>query len=137
MEKTLIIIKPDAMRDGVGNEIGLILKNAGLIMIASKTCRLSAEQAKAFYAIHVQKPFYNDLVHFMTSGEIMAQVLERENAVTVARNVIGQTNPVLADKGTIRELYGTSIDHNAIHGSDSVDNAEKEINFFFSGMELI
>ncbi len=131
IEQTLSIIKPDAVRS---NCIGIILskfEQAGLRILAMRMCTLTLEQAQAFYAIHKERPFYNDLVKFMSSGPIVVQVLEGEDAINKNREVMGATNPKDAKPNTIRALFGSSIDHNAVHGSDGPQTAADEIAFFF------
>lgn len=133
--KTLIMIKPTAVRKGyIGPIIGKIAEG-GFSFKAMKYTQLSLEQARAFYAVHKNRPFYNDLTEFMSSGPIVAAIVEKENAVEEWRNFIGATNPAEAAEGTIRKLYGTSLGENAVHGSDSDENAEIESNFFFSATE--
>lgn len=133
--RTLTIIKPDAVENGnIGNIIQKIT-DAGFKIIAMKYVRLSAEQAGKFYAVHRERPFYNDLVKFMTSGTVVPAILEKENAVESFRVIIGATNPGNAAEGTIRKLFAESIERNAIHGSDSDENALIEGNFFFSELE--
>lgn len=133
--KTLIMIKPTAVRKGfIGPIMGKIAEG-GFSIKAMKYTRLSLEQAQAFYAVHKDRPFYADLTEFMSSGPIVAAILEKENAVEEWRNFIGATNPAEAAEGTIRKLYGTSLGENAVHGSDSDENAEIEGNFFFSATE--
>ena len=132
---TFTMIKPKAVADGnMGNIIAKIIEG-GFSIKALKYTRLSKEQAMKFYAVHSERPFYNDLVAFMTSGPIIAAILEKDNAVEAYRNYIGATNPADAATGTIRALYGTSIEANAVHGSDSDDNAIIEGSFFFSEFE--
>ena len=135
-QKTLSIIKPDAVK---GNHMGAILarfEKAGLKIIAARMTHLTLEEAKAFYAVHAQRPFYNDLVTFMTEGPVLITVLEGENAVLKNRQIMGATNPKDADAGTIRKDFAESIDRNAVHGSDSEENANTEIAFFFKPKEL-
>jgi nucleoside-diphosphate kinase len=133
--KTLIMIKPTAVRKGyIGPIMGKIAEG-GFTIRAMKYTRLSLEQAKAFYAVHKDRPFYDELTAFMSSGPIVAAILEKENAVEAWRNYIGATNPAEAADGTIRKLYGTSLGENAVHGSDSDENAAIECNFFFSATE--
>lgn len=130
-ERTLSIIKPDAVSK---NHIGAIydrFEQRGLSIIATRMMHLTLEQARAFYAIHKERPFYNDLVNFMTSGPVMVQVLEGENAIARNRELMGATNPADADAGTIRADFASSVDENAVHGSDSGDTAKQEIAFFF------
>lgn len=133
--KTLIMIKPTAVRKGyIGPILGKIAEG-GFNIKALKYTNLSLEQAKTFYAVHAERPFYGELTAFMSSGPIVAAILEKENAVEAWRNFIGATNPTEAAEGTIRKLYGTSLGENAVHGSDSDENAEIEGNFFFSALE--
>lgn len=133
--KTLIMIKPTAVRKGyIGPILGKIAEG-GFNIKALKYTNLSLEQAKTFYAVHAERPFYGELTAFMSSGPIVAAILEKENAVEAWRNFIGATNPAEAKEGTIRKLYGTSLGENAVHGSDSDENAEIEGNFFFSALE--
>jgi nucleoside-diphosphate kinase len=132
---TLTMIKPEAVRNG---NIGNILANisaGGFDLVAMKYLKLTREQAEKFYEIHRERPFYRDLVEFMSSGPIVAAVLKKDNAVDAYRKFIGSTNPKDAAKGTIRALYGTNIQENAVHGSDSDENALKEAAFFFSELE--
>ena len=136
IERTFSIIKPDAV---AANHIGGVtakLEAAGLRILASKMVRLTEAQAKAFYAVHAERPFYNDLVKFMTEGPVVVQVLEGEGAVLKNREVMGATNPEKAAEGTIRKTFATSIERNAVHGSDAPETAAVEIAFFFSTAEL-
>lgn len=129
------MIKPDAMKNGhAGVIIDRIIKE-GFRIVAMKMTRLSSERAGEFYAIHKERPFYRELVEFMSSGPIIAAILEKEDAVMAFRNLIGATNPAQAGEGTIRKLYAASVGENAIHGSDSDDNAKIEGDFFFSNLE--
>jgi len=130
-QKTLSIIKPDAVKAGHADAINLMIKNSGLKILKKKELQLSKEEAQQFYAVHSDKPFYNELCEFMTSGPIIAQMLEGVNAVELYRKVIGATDPDEADENTIRKRFATSIQENAVHGSDNEDNALKELNFFF------
>ena len=130
-QKTLSIIKPDAVKAGHANAINLMIENAGLKILKKKELNLTTEQAKEFYSIHSDKPFYNELCNFMTSGPIIVQMLEGENAIELYRKVMGATNPDDAEENTIRKKFATSILENAVHGSDSEENALKELNFFF------
>ncbi|NQY08485.1 MAG: nucleoside-diphosphate kinase [Flavobacteriales bacterium] len=133
--RTFTMIKPDAVENGhIGNILKMIIDN-GFKIVAMKYTKLSEERAGAFYEVHKERPFYGDLVSFMTSGTIVAAILEKEDAVASFRTLIGATNPADADEGTIRNLYATSIDANAVHGSDSDENAEIEGNFHFSSEE--
>ncbi len=135
--RTFTMIKPDAMKNGyAGAIIDRIIKE-GFKIIALKQTRLSEEKAGEFYAVHKARPFYGELVSFMSSGSIIAAILEKENAVSGFRTLIGATDPAKADANTIRKLYAESVGENAIHGSDSDDNAKIEGDFFFSGLERI
>ena len=136
-ERTFSIIKPDASRRNLTGTVTKMLEDAGLRVVASKRIRMSREQAEGFYAVHKERPFFNDLVTFMTSGPVVVQVLEGENAVARNREVMGATNPAQADEGTIRKSYAESIEANSVHGSDSLDNARIEIDFFFTPEELV
>jgi len=131
VERTLSIIKPDAVAKNVIGEIYSTFEKAGLNVVAARMMHLSKEQAGEFYEVHKERPFYNDLVSFMTSGPVMVQVLEGENAVLAHRDVMGATNPADAAEGTIRKRFAASIDENAVHGSDATDTAAVEIAFFF------
>ncbi len=137
IERTFSIIKPDATRRNLTGAVTKMLEDAGLRVIASKRIRMSREQAEGFYAVHKERPFFNDLVAFMTSGPVVVQVLEGDNAVARNREVMGATNPAQADEGTIRKSYAESIEANSVHGSDSLDNARIEIDFFFTPEELV
>ncbi len=136
IEKTLSMIKPDAVAKNAIGEICARFEKKGLRIIASKMIHLSREQAEAFYAEHAKRPFFPDLVSFMTSGPVVIQVLEGENAVALNRDLMGATNPKDAAAGTIRADFAESIDENAIHGSDSATSAVREISFFFNTLEL-
>ena len=136
LERTLSIIKPDAVKKGVIGAIYSRFENAGLRIAAAKKLHLSEEQAKAFYAVHQERPFYNDLVSFMTSGPVMVQVLEGENAIASHRDIMGATNPAEAAPGTIRADFADSIDANAVHGSESAETARNEVSFFFVEDEI-
>jgi nucleoside-diphosphate kinase len=136
IERTFSIIKPDAVaKNGIGQVVGL-LEKGGLRVVAQKMVRLTTEQAKEFYAVHKERPFYGDLVKFMTEGPVVVQVLEGENAVARNREIMGPTDPSKAAEGTIRKAVGTNIERNAVHGSDAQETAKNEIAFFFSGAEL-
>jgi len=136
-ERTLTIIKPDSVENRhVGDVVGH-LEREGFTIVAARMLRLGSPQAAAFYAVHRERPFYNDLVAYMTSGPVWAMCLERENAVQHLRQAMGATNPAEAEEGTIRARFGESIERNAIHGSDSPENAAIEIAFFFSTSELV
>ncbi len=135
-ERTLSIIKPDATRRNLTGKVNACLEEAGLRIIAQKRLQLTQAQAEAFYAVHAARPFYRDLVNFMISGPVVAQVLEADNAVSRHRDVMGATDPAKAAPGTIRALFAESIEANSAHGSDSVENAVVEIAFFFAGIEI-
>jgi nucleoside-diphosphate kinase len=134
--RTFAIIKPDAVAKNVIGEIVAKMTNAGFKVLGLKLTKINENVAKSFYEVHKERPFFNDLVAYMTSGPIVPIALERENAVEEFRKLIGATDPLKADDGTIRQLYGKNIEANAIHGSDSDDNAANEIAFFFSKSEL-
>ncbi len=136
IERTFSIIKPDAVAKNVIGEIYSRFENGGLKIIAAKMLHLTKEQAEGFYAIHKERPFFNDLVEFMTSGPVMVQVLEGENAVAKNRAIMGATNPKDAEPGTIRADFADTIDENAVHGSDGPDTAKTEIAFFFMEQEI-
>ena len=131
MEQTLSIIKPDAVANNVIGQIYSRFENAGFRIVASKMIHLDQEMAGGFYAVHKDRPFFNDLMKFMTSGPVMVQVLEGENAVAKHREIMGATNPKEADEGTIRADFAESLDEYAVHGSDSLENAAIEIAYFF------
>lgn len=137
VERTLSIIKPDAVAKNVIGEIYSRFEKGGLRIVAAKMMHLSAEQAGAFYAVHKERPFYGELVSFMTSGPVMVQVLEGDNAIAKNREIMGATNPKDAAPGTIRADFAESIDANAAHGSDSVENAAIEIAYFFAATEVV
>lgn len=134
LERTLSIIKPDAVKKNLIGKIYTQFEENGLKIIAAKMVTLSKAEAESFYAVHKERPFYNDLTHFISSGPIMVQVLEGENAIQKNREVMGATNPAAAAPGTIRALYAESIDHNAVHGSDAPETAAQEIKFFFDNL---
>ncbi|MGE5027491.1 MAG: nucleoside-diphosphate kinase [Betaproteobacteria bacterium] len=136
VERTLSIIKPDAVAKNVIGKIYSRFETNGLKIIASRMMHLSRTEAEGFYAVHRERPFFKDLVDFMTSGPVMVQVLEGENAVAKNRELMGATDPKKADKGTIRADFAESIDANAVHGSDSLDNARIEVAYFFPSMEV-
>ncbi len=136
VERTLSIIKPDATRRNLTGKINAKFEEAGLRIVGQKRLQLSEAQAGAFYAVHRERPFYKDLVSFMTSGPVVAQVLEGEDAVAKNREVMGATNPANAAEGTIRKEFAESIEANSVHGSDSAENAAIEIAFFFAGIEI-
>ena len=136
LERTLSIIKPEAVKNKISGKIISMFEDNGFKIIAQRKICLTKEQAGKFYAVHKERPFYNSLVDFMSSGPCIVQVLEKENAISENRKLMGATNPAEALEGTIRKLYATSIEANAVHGSDSEENANTEISFFFSEMEL-
>ena len=131
IEQTLSIIKPDAVERNLENEIKQIFKDKGFQIIKEKKIQIEKSEAEKFYKVHETKPFYNDLCSYLSSGPIVAMIIEKENAVIENRDLMGATNPKDAEKGTIREKYGISIDKNSVHGSDSTENAKIEIDFFF------
>ena len=131
VERTLSIIKPDAVAKNIIGEIYRRFEQAGLRIVAARMMQLSREQAQAFYAVHKERPFYNDLVKFMTTGPVMVQVLEGDNAVARHRDIMGATNPKNAAPGTIRADFADSVEENAVHGSDAAETAKQEIAFFF------
>lgn len=135
-ERTLSIIKPDAVAKNVIGEIYSRFEKAGLAIVAAKMMHLTQEQAEGFYAEHKERPFFNDLVAFMTSGPVVVQVLEGEGAILKNRDLMGATNPKEAEAGTIRADFASSIDANAVHGSDSAASAEREIAYFFNDSEI-
>jgi nucleoside-diphosphate kinase len=136
-ERTLSIIKPDATRRNLTGQINARLEAAGLRIVAQRRMRLSRGQAEAFYAVHRERPFYASLCEFMTSGPVVAQVLEGENAIETNREVMGATDPAKAAPGTIRKDFAESIEANSVHGSDSPDTAAREIAFFFAEIDLV
>jgi nucleoside-diphosphate kinase len=136
VERTLSIIKPDATRRNLTGAVNQRFESAGLRIVAQKRLRLTQEVAQRFYAVHAQRPFYNSLVAFMTSGPVVVQVLEGEGAAAKNREVMGATDPAKADAGTIRKDFAESIEANSVHGSDSPENAAQEIAFFFADIEL-
>lgn len=135
--RTFSIIKPDATRRNLTGAINAKIEAAGLRIVGQKRIQMTEDQAKAFYAVHAERPFYNDLVSFMTSGPVVVQVLEGENAVVAYRTVMGATNPADADAGTIRKEFAENIEANSVHGSDSDENAAIEIAHFFTDAEIV
>ncbi len=135
--RTFSIIKPDATRRNITGAVTKMLEEAGLRVVASKRIQMTREQAEGFYAVHKERPFFNDLVEFMISGPVVVQVLEGENAVARNREVMGATNPENADEGTIRKVHAESIEANTVHGSDSEENATIEIAYFFKPEEIV
>ena len=136
IERTFSIIKPDAVAKNVIGEIVSRFEKGGLNIIASKMLRLTRDQAEGFYAVHKERPFYNDLVEYMMSGPVVVQVLEGENAILQNRTLMGATNPAEADAGTIRADFATNIEQNAVHGSDAAETAKEEIAFFFADQDI-
>ena len=130
-EQTLSIIKPDAVERNLDNEIKDIFKNKGFSIVKEKKIQIEKSEAEKFYKVHETKPFYNDLCSYLSSGPIVVMILEKDNAIVENRKIMGATDPKNAEEGTLRKMFGISIDKNSVHGSDSTDNAKKEINFFF------
>ena len=137
MERTFSIIKPDATKRNISGRINQIIEENGLRIIAQKRIKLSSDQAIKFYSIHNKKPFFNDLINYMTSGPVVVQVLEANNAVDKYREIMGATNPKKAKNGTIRKILALNVQENSVHGSDSIKNAKNEINFFFTENEIV
>ena len=137
MERTFSIIKPDATKRNITGSINKVIEDSGIRIIAQKRVKLSKDQAEEFYSVHKDKPFFPDLINFMTSEPVVIQVLEAENCIEKYRSVMGATNPDNADKGTIRKLFALNVQENSVHGSDSSENAKIEINFFFDEDEIV
>lgn len=137
LERTLSILKPDATERNLTGKINAMFEDKGFRIVAQKRLWLSTEQAKQFYIIHKDRPFFGELVDFMTSGPVVVQVLEREDAVAKNRELMGATNPANAEAGTIRKEFAEGIERNSVHGSDSLENAKNEIRFFFSDIEIV
>ena len=137
MNRTFSIIKPDATKRNITGAINKIIEDSNLMIVAQKRIKLSKETAEGFYSIHKEKPFFNDLIEYMTSGPVIVQVLEGDDAVDKYRKIMGATNPENAEIGTIRKQYALNIQENSVHGSDSIENAEIEINYFFNDNEII
>ncbi len=137
VERTFSIIKPDATKRNLTGAINAVIEKSGLRIIAQKRIQLSEGQAEGFYAVHKERPFFRDLVSFMITGPVVVQVLEGENAVAGYRDIMGATNPANAADGTIRKLFAESIEANSVHGSDSLENAAREIEFFFTDQEIV
>ena len=137
MNRTFSIIKPDATKRNITGAINKIIEENNLIITAQRRIKLSKDQAEGFYSVHRDKPFFNDLIDYMTSGPVIIQVLEGDNAIENYRKIMGSTNPENADKGTIREKYALNIQENSVHGSDSIENANIEISYFFEEKEII
>ena len=137
MNRTFSIIKPDATKRNITGAINKIIEENNLVIIAQRRIKLSKDKAEGFYSVHRDKPFFNDLIDYMTSGPVIIQVLEGDNAIENYRKIMGATNPENADKGTIREKYALNIQENSVHGSDSIENANIEIKYFFEEKEII
>jgi nucleoside-diphosphate kinase len=137
MDKTFSIIKPDATRRNITGSINKVIEENGLRIIAQKRIKLSSDQAENFYSIHKDKPFFNDLIEYMTSEPVIVQVLQGENCIERYRLIMGATNPENAENGTIRKLFALNVQENSVHGSDSADNAKIEIDFFFKSEEIV
>ena len=137
IERTFSIIKPDATRRNLTGKINAVFEEAGLRIVAQKRVQLTQEQVEKFYAVHAERPFFSGLCAFMISGPVVMQVLEGENAVLLNRELMGATNPANAAPGTVRQLFGESVEGNSVHGSDSPENAKAEISFFFSETEIV
>lgn len=137
MEKTLVLIKPDAVKKNVTGKIISRFEEEGFKVVALKKLKLTKEQAGQFYIVHKDRPFYDELCEFMSSGPIVAMVLEGEDVISKVRQIMGATDPSKAEEGTLRKLYGSNIGENAVHGSDSAQSAAYEIPFFFNGLELV
>ncbi|MEM7044905.1 MAG: nucleoside-diphosphate kinase [Pseudomonadota bacterium] len=137
MQRTLSIIKPDATRRNLTGEINARFEKAGLRIVAQRRIQLSRAQAEAFYGVHKERPFFNDLCNFMTSGPVVVQALEGEDAIAQNRKVMGATNPAEADEGTIRKDFAENIEANSVHGSDAPETAAEEIAFFFAGVDIV
>ena len=136
MNRTFSIIKPDATKRNITGSINKIIEDNNLVIIAQKRIKLSKEKAEGFYSIHKDKPFFNDLIEYMTSGPVIVQILQGDNAVENYRRIMGATNPENAEKGTIRKEHALNIQENSVHGSDSEENAKIEINYFFDESEI-
>jgi nucleoside-diphosphate kinase len=137
IERTFSIIKPDATARNLTGAVNALIEKAGLRIVAQRRLRMTREQAETFYAVHQERPFFRDLVEFMTSGPVVVQVLEGENAIFRYRDIMGATNPANAAEGTIRKLYANSVQENSVHGSDAPETAAQEIAQFFSGNEIV
>jgi nucleoside-diphosphate kinase len=135
-ERTLSILKPDITKRNLTGEVNTMLESAGFRIVAQKKVKLTLSQAREFYAVHKEKPFYDDLCEFLSSAPVVVQVLEKGNAISDYRELMGATNPVSAAEGTIRSRFGISVDQNSVHGSDSPETAAEEIKFFFSEIEI-
>ena len=137
MEQTFSIIKPDATNRNITGSINSIIEKGGLRIIAQKRIKLSESQAKEFYSVHSDKSFFNDLIEYMTSAPVVVQVLQGKDAINLYRKIMGSTDPSKSDPGTIRKIHGLNVQENSVHGSDSPENAKKEIKFFFDAGEIL
>ena len=137
MDQTFSIIKPDATKRNITGSINKVIEESGLRIIAQKRIRLTKDQAKNFYSIHKERPFFNDLIEYMTSEPVVVQILSGENCIEKYRTIMGATNPENAEEGTIRKLFALNVQENSVHGSDSEDNAKNEIDFFFKAEEIV
>ena len=137
MDQTFSIIKPDATKRNITGSINKVIEESGLRIIAQKRIKLTTEQAEKFYSVHKEKPFFSDLVDYMTSEPVIVQVLSGENSIDRYRSIMGATNPTNAENGTIRKLFALNVQENSVHGSDSEDNAKIEIDFFFKSEEIV
>ncbi len=137
LERTFSIVKPDATARNLTGRIGAMIEDAGLRIVAQRRIRMTEEQARGFYAVHAGRPFYDDLVAFMTSGPVVVQVLEGEDAIARYRAVMGATDPAQAEEGTIRKAFAETIERNSVHGSDAPETAAVEIGFFFSTIDIV
>ena len=137
LERTFSIVKPDATARNLTGAVNAMIEEAGLRIVAQRRIRMTEAQAQGFYAVHAERPFYNDLVAFMTSGPVVVQVLEGEDAIARYRDVMGATDPAAAAEGTIRKLFAENIERNSVHGSDAPETAATEIGFFFSDVDIV
>ena len=137
MQETFSIIKPDATKRNLTGSINMLIEKSGLRIIAQKRIKLERDQAEKFYSVHKDKPFFNDLVTYMTSQPVVVQVLSGDNAIERYRKIMGATNPENAEEGTIRKLHALNVQENSVHGSDSIENARNEISFFFKSEEIV
>jgi len=137
MNKTFSIIKPDATKRNITGSVNKVIEDSGLRIIAQKRIKLTTEQAESFYSIHKERPFFRDLIEYMTSEPVVVQILSGDNCVERYRSIMGATNPENADEGTIRKLFALNVQENSVHGSDSEENAKIEINFFFKDEEIV
>ena len=137
MDQTFSIIKPDATKRNITGAINKVIEESGLRIVAQKRIKLTIEQAEGFYSVHREKPFFSDLIEYMTSEPVIVQILSGENCVEKYRSIMGATNPENAENGTIRKLFALNIQENSVHGSDSVENAKIEIDFFFKAEEIV